>query len=96
MLKTFEKFLYDNHKGKEKAITSKELERTFKCRSVDIREMVNQLRCNAVPICSCTRGYFYAENNFDVEDTIIHLNGRIKRIKDARDGLERFLRKDSC
>ena len=51
-MQNFEKYMQTEHKGKAKAVFSKELERLFHCKGTEIRRMVNELRSKGVPICS--------------------------------------------
>lgn len=90
-MQNFEKYMQTEHKGKAKAVFSKELERFFHCKGTEIRRMVNELRTKGVPICSCSRGYYYAESRSDIEETIAHLDGRVSKIKAAQDGLREIL-----
>lgn len=90
-MKTFEKYMKDEHTGKENAIKSKTLESLFRCKGKEIRHMVNELRCLGVPICSCSQGYFYSTCPSDIRETINHLAGRANKIKAAHDGLGKSL-----
>lgn len=81
------------HKGKENAVNSRKLEKQFHLKGSEIRHMVNVLRCNGVPICSCNRGYYYAECAEDIESTLAHLESRIKKIRDAQNGMRDVLTK---
>ena len=66
---SFEKYMKNEHAGRENAIKSKALESIFRCKGKEIRHMVNELRCLGVPICSCNEGYFYSTNASDIRDT---------------------------
>lgn len=88
-MEEFEIFMRE-HKGKQNAVTSKEIEAVFGCKGAEVRSMVNELRCRSVPICSCNRGYYFAQTQGDVDRTVAHLNGRIQKIREARDGLMEF------
>lgn len=88
---TFEKYMKTEHTGRDNAIKSKALESIFHCKGIEIRHMVNELRCLGVPICSCGQGYYYSASAVDVRDTIKHLEGRASRIKAAQDGMEKYL-----
>lgn len=90
-MKTFERYMQDEHMGKQNAIKSKALEGIFHCKGTEIRQMVNELRCLGVPICSCSRGYYYSTSTTDIQDTIDHLAGRASKIKAAHDGLRKSL-----
>lgn len=50
--------LEKNHKGKSNAIKSFQLERLTNLTGSQIRERVNELRCNGVPVCSGRSGYY--------------------------------------
>lgn len=85
----------NEHTGRENAIKSKTLEGIFHCKGIEIRHMVNELRCLGVPICSCSQGYFYSTSAADVRDTIKHLEGRANKIKAAYDGMQKYLAEDA-
>ena len=91
-MKNVERYMQTEHKGKAKAVYSKELERLFHCKGTEIRRMVNELRSKGVPICSSSKGYYYAESRSDIEETIAHLDGRVSKIKAAQDGLRNILK----
>lgn len=92
---SFEKYMKNEHTGRENAIKSKALESIFCCKGIEIRHMVNELRCLGVPICSCSQGYFYSTSAVDVRDTIKHLEGRANKIKAAHDGMQKYLAEDT-
>ena len=88
---TFEKYMQNEHTGRENAIKNKTLESIFRCKGKEIRHMVNELRCLGVPICSCSQGYFYSTRPSDIRETINHLAGRANKIIAAHDGMEKSL-----
>lgn len=92
---TFEKYMKNEHTGRDNAIKSKALEIIFHCKGIEIRQMVNELRCLGVPICSCNQGYYYSTRTADVRETIKHLEGRASKIKAAQDGMEKYLAEDT-
>lgn len=92
MIRKFENYMMKEHNGKDKAITSREIEAIFHCKGTKVREMVNELRCKGTPICSCGSGYYYSETAEDIHETITHLNGRVKRIRAAKDGMRMVLK----
>ena len=71
MKEKFERFMCDEHKGRRKAITSKEIENDFQCKGTEVRKTVNELRSNGVPICSSPTGYYYAETKSEIKDTLV-------------------------
>ena len=92
---SFEKYMKNEHTGRENAIKSKVLESIFRCKGKEIRRMVNELRCLGVPICSCNQGYFYSNNASDIRDTINHLAGRANKIIAAHEGMGKSLPRDT-
>ena len=92
MKEKFERFMCDEHKGRRKAITSKEIENDFQCKGTEVRRTVNELRSNGVPICSSPIGYYYAETKSEIKDTLAHLESRIKKIEKAKEGMEETLK----
>ena len=92
---TFENYMQNEHTGRENAIKSKALESIFRCKGKEIRHMVNELRCLGIPICSCSKGYFYSTSPSDIRETINHLAGRANKIIAAHDGMEKSLPRDT-
>lgn len=91
----FEKYMKNEHMGRDNAIKSKALEGIFRCKGIEIRHMVNELRCLGVPICSCSQGYFYSTNPPDIRETLNHLAGRASKIKAAHDGMGNALSQET-
>lgn len=87
MITRFEKHMRDYHAGKSKVVSSKELEHILHCKGSDIRNMVNDLRCKDIPVCSCMMGYYLAASVEDINETIAHLNSRVHKIQEAIFGL---------
>ena len=81
-------YLKKYHVGKDNAITSRDLQGVFQCCGVEIREMVNALRCEGKPICSDKSGYYVASNPSELSCTIKNLKGRCSAILSAIQGLE--------
>lgn len=85
-------YLQQHYRGKENAVKSNILESQFGCKGADIRRMVNDLRCQGVPICSGRTGYYYAADKNEVASTVANLNGRIDKIQAAKTGLLNAIR----
>ncbi|OJU18293.1 MAG: hypothetical protein BGN88_00940 [Clostridiales bacterium 43-6] len=83
------RYLMKNHSGKKDATLSSELEAVFLCKGTQIRKYINELRTRKIPACSSSFGYYYSENPNDIDDTITHLDSRIKKIELARSGLQK-------
>lgn len=94
-MNAFEKYMKNEHMGRDNAIKSKVLEGIFRCKGIEIRHTVNELRCLGVPICSCSQGYFYSTNPPDIRETLNHLAGRASKIKAAHDGMENALSQET-
>ena len=56
-------------------------------KGTEIRRIVNSLRGKGEPICSDLDGYYYADNQLEINATIAQLSSRIQKIAQARDGL---------
>ena len=80
-------FLRGKHIGTENAVTSAKIEQIFDVCGVEVRQIVNKLRCDGQPVCSNVNGYFYAKNREEINDTIQQLLSRTKKISDAAQGL---------
>ena len=94
-MNAFEKYMKNEHMGRDNAIKSKALEGIFRCKGIEIRHMVNELSCLGVPICSCSQGYFYSTNPPDIREPLNHLAGRASKIKAAHDGMENALSQET-
>ncbi|MDD3672764.1 MULTISPECIES: hypothetical protein [Clostridia] len=79
------------HHGAEHAVTSQELEHTFRVSGKELRDQVNALRREGVPIASDQNGYFYAKTEAEVRMTIRHMRNRISGISAAITGLRHSL-----
>lgn len=84
---TFCEYLAKNFRGAVNPVSSKTLETVFHVKGTEIRRIVNSLRCKGKPICSDLDGYYYADNQLEINATIAQLSSRIQKIAQARDGL---------
>lgn len=80
-------YLKEHHTGSSKSIHSRELQRMFQIDGRNLRRKINRLRQEGVPICSDNTGYFYAETEKEVRDTVFRLNELSTKICKAKDGL---------
>ena len=80
-------YLKLNHTGKDNAVYSKDLERVFCMSGRTIRTKINRLRQDGKPICSDCNGYYYAETDEDVKDTIRWMDELLTGVASAREGL---------
>ena len=79
--------LRKHHTGKKNAVHSAELERFFSLDDRAVRRKISALRKDGYPICSGDMGYYYAENQKDINSTVGRLNDLMTGVSDARTGL---------
>ena len=87
MQKKLLEYLKDNHAGKDKAVCSRELERLFSMNGRSIRRIISRLRQDGHPICSSSKGYYYARTQDDINATVSRLNELVTGVSNARTGL---------
>lgn len=92
-MNTFEKYMKTHCRGKENAVKSPELEIIFHMKGTEIRKTVNNSRRRGFPICSGRTGYYYATTAEDLQKTVANLDGRIRKIEAAKEGLLEMLKK---
>lgn len=80
-------YLRENHRGRKNAVHSRELQRLFSVRGSTLRRNISRLRQIGYPICSDSRGYYYAESQKDINDTIFRLNSLVTGISNSRTGM---------
>ena len=88
---TIADYLKRYHPGERNAVTSRELETAFGVRGIELRNLINALRREGVPIGSSGSGYFYASTEQEVRATIAHMTHRISGIAAAIHGLTQSL-----
>ena len=79
--------LKKNHTGKRNAVHSAELERLFSIDDRAVRRKISALRKEGYPICSGDMGYYYAENQKEINSTVGRLNDLMSGVSNARTGL---------
>jgi len=84
-------YLHRYHHGAENAVTIRELEHTFCVSGKELRDIVNGLRREGIPIASDQNGYFYAKTEAEVRLTIRHMRSRVSGIRAAIGGLRHSL-----
>ena len=80
-------YLRRNHVGKANAVHSKELEALFGLSGRSLRTIIGQLRQDGVPVCSDGTGYYYADNQKEINATVRRLNEFVTNVSNARTGL---------
>ena len=77
-------YLRNYHKGRQKAVHSKELEDRFSIKGRDLRRVISALRQDGIAICSNEKGYYFAENQKEINATVSRLNELVTKISNAR------------
>ncbi len=80
-------YLRRHHTGREKAVHSQELQQLFCIDGRNLRRKISSLRRDGNPICSNEHGYFYADTQQEINETVCRLNGLVTQISNARTGL---------
>ena len=80
-------YLRKSHTGQKNAVSSKELERLFSLNGRSLRRRISSLRQAGYPICSDKNGYYYAENQREINATVSRLNELVTGVSNARTGL---------
>lgn len=80
-------YLREHHKGKANAIHSQDLQRLFSIDGRNLRRKISSLRQDGIPICSDEDGYYYADNQQEINKTVRRLNGMVTGVSNARTGL---------
>ena len=75
------------HIGRRNAVHSKELEDMFELDGRNIRRKISALRQDGFPICSDESGYYYADNQEEINNTVGRLNELVTKVSNARTGL---------
>ena len=70
-------------------VYSAKIEKALRLTGPEVRAGVSYLRTLGLPIGSGRLGYFWAASSGELAKTVSHLTGRLRRIKDTRDGLLR-------
>lgn len=90
MKSQIKQFLEKNCRGAENSITSSDLQIIIGCKGTEVRTCINELRQEGVPICSWRMGYYFADTEDDVRATIKQMQGRIKKMNQAINGLKEY------
>lgn len=80
--------LKEEHKGKDKAVFSRELEEMSGIGDRDVRRHISALRKEGKPICSdFHKGYYYADSQEDVAGTVGRLSDYVSGLLGLITGL---------
>ena len=80
-------YLKEHPTGKSRAILSRDLQRLFSIDGRNLRRKISALRQDGCPICSDESGYYYADNQKEINQTVYRLNGMLTKVSNARTGL---------
>lgn len=75
------------HTGQEQAIYSRELQRLFDIDDRNLRRKISSLRQDGYPICSGETGYYYAQTQREINNTVCRLNEMLTKVSNTRNGL---------
>ena len=53
----------------------------------NLRRKISSLRQDGIPICSDEDGYYFADNQKEINRTVCRLNGMVTGVSNARTGL---------
>ena len=67
------------HHRSKKPVVSRVIEPALGITGPEVRALVSQLRLLRLPIGSGSKGYFWASDICDIEETILHLQSRARR-----------------
>lgn len=76
--------------GSANSIKSENLQRELNCDKRELERHIHDLRQDGVPICSWRMGYYFADTEDDVRATIKQMQGRIKKMNQAINGLKEY------
>lgn len=82
-----EEYLKEHHMTEKTAIKARELGELFNVKGKPLRDVINLLRQDGVPICSSWFGYWYSTKPEDIDKTVKQLESRIAHIEKAVQGL---------
>ena len=81
-----------NHGSAESPVMNGEISSQLNMTTVNVRRLINQARREGIPICSCSKGYYYSEDKTDILETIDSLMSRTISVEKAISGLLTALR----
>jgi biotin operon repressor len=75
------------HGSKENPVTNKEICKFLGISEQSVRHHINMARCEGIPVCSCTQGYYISNEKVDIVMTIQSLMNRTMAVEKAVNGL---------
>ena len=80
-------YLKKHHVGRDNAVHCNEIEKLFGIDRRTVQRSVNLLRREGFAICSDQNGYYYADNQKEIDATIKRLNSQVQNMSTARNGM---------
>lgn len=80
-------YLKDYHTGTGNAIISEEIENVLNLDRRTLQRYIKELRGRGIPICSGSKGYYYAANQDEINRTVAWLNSMVTGVSNSRTGL---------
>ena len=68
-------------------VKNREISSVLNLSEVEVRKLINEARCNGIPICSTQKGYYYSEDKNEILQTIQSLMHRTIAVEKAVNGL---------
>lgn len=75
----------------DRPLTAPQISSHFHIHPSQVRACVNLSRTMGLPVCSNGKGYFYSTRPEDIQATIAHMEGRIRKQREAINGLKAFM-----
>lgn len=76
-----------NQGTSETPVSNSKISKRFEMAESVVRKHINKARCEGIPICSTSHGYYYSEDKADIVETIHSLNKRTIAVEKAINGL---------
>lgn len=73
-----------NHGSQENPVTNREMQAQLNLNEQAIRKKINEARQDGIPICSCSKGYYYSEDKGDILETIQSLMPCVGRLRESQ------------
>lgn len=84
-------YLKEWHTEESKAIKGRDLCTLFNLTEKQLRNVVSELRQDGEAVCSSTYGYWYSREPEDIGITLSRLEGQVKNMNVAIEGLRKIL-----
>lgn len=82
-------YLKQYHTGMGTTVYSHELEQLFAIDGRNLRRKISAMRLDGYPICSGDTGYYFADNQAEINATVGRLNELLTKVSNSRNGLLR-------